>query len=179
MNAVVDQLRRDHLNCANLLYFVARQAEQGDRGDEIDLEALIEVVDYLSDYHAQHHHPLEDALCARMNLVRPGIAETITDLLSEHQETGTRLLQFKRLIASAIDRRELPSETLISAANILVQAEMQHMARENVRLFPEALSVLKFADWTLLEAAVPRPQAPFVGPTPAARFDNFRKLSAG
>ena len=175
-NGVIDLLRRDHLNIARLLSIIDEQAELAAAGDQVGLEALGEAIDYFADYPARHQHPLEDALCRRLKRARPAVARSIDLLLYEHVETASRLAQFKDLIVGVRQGRDVRCTAFASTAGVFVNAELEHMARENDQLFPAALAVLGPDDSTLLQEQIGRSQDPLFGIVTTPHFECLRQL---
>jgi hemerythrin-like domain-containing protein len=175
MNRVVARLREDHVNFSKLHNLITQQAELAAIGDQVDLELLTEAVEYLADYPAHHHHPLEDAVCERLKRARPAVSPSVEGLLREHIEISSILARFRQMIADVRNGQEVSCAAFASAAKSFVNAELEHMARENAELFPAALAILGPHDWILLEERVGPIQDPLFGPTAAAHLERLRQ----
>jgi hemerythrin-like domain-containing protein len=176
MTTVVDILRMDHVNLAKLLDFIAEQALLASTGGRADLEALLEAVEYLSDYPVRFHHPLENAICERVMQVRPAARDYAERFQREHVELDARLTDFRKFVAAAREGRDVSRKDFASAVDHFVKAERRHMASEEEELFPAAMAVLRAKDWALIRERAEEGRYPLFGQAPRASLARLSQL---
>lgn len=174
MNTVLEVLSSDHANFARLYKFIAGQAERAATGGQPDLEALVEAVEYLGDYPAHFHHPLENAICERIKQARPAVKAYAERLQHDHAELDLRLARFKKLMTDARQGREVAIADFVSAVNLFVEAERKHMESEDRELYPAAKAVLNAKDWAKIRERAASGRDPLFGPAPGAAFAHLR-----
>lgn len=180
MAAVLQALRREHANLAQLLELIDREL---DGREAPDLGLLRGVVDYFLTYPEQYHHPKEDliyrALCRR----DPALAPAIGDLVAEHEE----LTLATHELSDALDRARrhgANSETgMRRLGRAFVDFYRDHMIKEERGFFVEAERCFTAEEWRDLLAEIADPTDPVflerAGPAPAALPGRIRTFQAG
>ena len=175
MTEIIDILRHEHCNIERLLRVLERELSVFDRGDRPDYEVMLAVIDYFMDYPDSCHHPKEDLIVAEVKTRNPIAAATIGDLEAEHREGVKRLRQ----VAQAIERVLSDQDLLRNNVDVIVRGfinhERQHMAREELVVFPTALNVLQPADWADIALKLADRYDPLSEPGFEAKFDMLRR----
>ena len=151
MNPVLDTLCYDHANFAKLLNVIEHQTGAVAAGLGADVDVLAKALAYLEGYPALYHHPLEEALCARLRPARSVTSPDIDDIRRQHGAVRQRLERFKRHLDDLTQDRDGAADAFVTAAGEFVQAEWEHMELERCGLFPAAAAVLGEGDWAGLE----------------------------
>lgn len=154
MNPVLDTLCCDHANFAKLLNVIEHQSAAVEAGRAADVDVLSKALVYLEGYPVQHHHPLEEALCTRLQPVGVVTSPEIDDILRQHSQVRRRLDRFKQRLADLAQNRDGASDAFVAAAGAFVQAEWEHMELERCGLFRAAAAALSDDDWFGLEAGI-------------------------
>lgn len=163
MNPVLDTLCCDHANFGKLLNLLEEQAAAVKSGCAPDIAILEQVSAYLEGYPVEYHHPLEDALYARLKAAAPDCGAAIEDIERQHGEIRRRLQHFKDHLHRAKESGALARVTFAAVAYAFIDAEWAHMELEREVLFPTAMKVLRPEDWAWLESQVPRFHDPLFG----------------
>lgn len=163
MNPVLETLCSDHANFAKLMNVIEQQADLVSDGSPPDLDILHKVVTYLEGYPGRYHHPLEDALCARLQKALPVPDPDVDGVLLQHGEIRRRLLQFKEHLSDLNNGGSATHAKFVEFALAFIDAEWKHMELERTALFPTAMDALTLKDWSQLEASVPLFNDPLFG----------------
>lgn len=163
MNPVLETLCSDHANFAKLLNVIEQQAEAVSDGIAPDVDLLSKAVGYLEGYPGQYHHPLEDALCTRLQKSLPVPDPDVDGVLHQHHEIRQGLKRLKEELLALGNGDAAAPEKLAEVAFAFIDAEWKHMELERTALFPTAMDALTLKDWSQLEASVPLFHDPLFG----------------
>lgn len=147
MAAVMDVLRQEHRNIAQLLDAFERQIETVAGAADADYEVLRGIAEYFCDYPDRCHHPKENAVFEHLRNQDPEAAARVGDLAHEHRDCGARARRFRDNITALFHEAVLPRTTLVNAARSFIEAERDHMRMEEELFFPLAEQKLAAADW--------------------------------
>lgn len=169
MSQTMRRLRRDHANLSRLLTGLERQVAVMTRGDRPDWDIIQRILAYCLTYPDHHHHPLEDRLLARLQKKNPGAAAPFATLSAEHEELSAALRDFAAATEQVLQDATLPRAWFAGLAGKFVEAQRDHMRREEAGFFPNAERILEAADWAELDRnAASLPDDPLFD-TPTAR----------
>jgi hemerythrin-like domain-containing protein len=149
---LVETLYSEHRYIASLLDTLEHQAAKLKPGKIPDYHLLLEIIDYLTHYPDQYHHPREDLLFSRLLANDEKFKPRLERLQREHetlQYFSDRL--FQRLSQIAAGRRANRPELLDSINNYIV-GYRKHMDYESRDIFPEARGSLGATDLKKLNA---------------------------
>jgi hemerythrin-like domain-containing protein len=145
--AMIDSLREEHRNFAELLDVLEREIERTAVAGNPEWNVLHTIACYFCEYPDRSHHPREDAVFRRLQVKFPELAKLVGDLLKEHLEVRLRVQRFRDHIQSIFLEDVLPRERLIDSARAFIDAERRHMKREEEIFFPVAEKLLAEDDW--------------------------------
>ncbi len=152
MTDIIDTLREEHRNIAKLLDILQREIESAAVSSNPDWDVLQGIADYFCAYPDRCHHPKEDAIYRRLQAKFPGEAKSIGDLLREHQDVRSCVQRFRGQIQAIFLEDVLPRERLIGSARAFIDAERQHMMKEEEIFFPAAERFLVEEDWQWIKS---------------------------
>jgi hemerythrin-like domain-containing protein len=157
MEAVLQALRREHANLAQLLELVDRQL---DGREAPDLGLLRGILDYFLTYPEQYHHPKEDLIYRALCRHDPTLAPVIGDLVAEHEELAVATNE----LSDAVDRAcrdGAGSETgMRRLGRAFVDFYREHMIKEEREFFLEAERCFTAEEWRDLLAEISDPTDP-------------------
>jgi len=171
----VTQLRREHEQIRRVLSLLRREAAALERGDDIDLELMCDVLSYITDYPDRYHHPVEDLALLRL-VQRRYVARPVADELDlEHRTVRHHGSQLRQLLEGARADAIAPRAWIAIAAEQYAGTLDAHMRHEEYALFPLLEQHLRERDWEQIAKAL----APAVDPLLAAGVDSpFQRLRA-
>lgn len=174
MAPIISRLYADHRNMGELLEVLERQLCGPRSGEQPDYAIMLDIMRYATHYADLFHHPREDFIFDLLAGREPASADLVTECKREHRvlaDMGRRL--FERLWA-ARDGTAAAPESLGSETSAYVAALRRHMAREEEELFPLAQAVLREADGSGLERALPEREDPVFGRTVTHEYRTLR-----
>jgi len=148
------------------------------RGKRVDPQVFHAMLYYIDTFSERIHHPREDRFLFETVRRRSlGAEQLITELEKEHAIGEVSL----RRLAQSLNRYEEGGEKEFPAFEAEVKAFVQrydeHMRKEEERLFPLALELLKPADWERIDRAFEKNRDPLAGHD-AADFDKlFQRIA--
>jgi hemerythrin-like domain-containing protein len=128
-----------------------------------DWDVLHGIAKYFCDYPDRCHHPKEDAVFRQLQVKFPDEARSIGDLSREHKDVHSRVQRFRDHIQSIFRDAIVPRDGFIGAARTFVDAERQHMRKEEQIFFPLAEKLLVREDWQQVEAQLRAEHDPLFG----------------
>jgi len=166
----VKQLRQQHLRMQRLLGILVREAATLARAGHADLPLMSDVLHYLTEYPARHHHPVENLALWQLS-ERGVLARAAAEQLDyEHRAVryyGGELLQLlERALGGAFTSR-----AWIAMATQQYASELNaHMTHEERDLLPLLERELASADWEEIAQAAVAPADPRSGEHVDLRF---------
>lgn len=170
----LQQLWADHRVCAHLLRVFTAQLPAALSGDRIALGVMRDIVAREREYGDFVHHAREELMFGRMAARSASGAEAVQGLVREHEDIarkGTTVLE--SLEACLAGRAEDP-QLLRQRVEDYVDGLVNHMHKEEQRVFALAPQVLIAEDWRLVGAAFAGRTDPLAPPTTPA----YQSLSA-
>jgi len=181
---MIDQIsvwKAEHTNFRRLLDLLDVQVLRFHEGARPDYDLMLDIIYYLIHYPDRFHHPKEDAAVERLLQKAPESHALAAQLKHEHKviaDSGALLLsQLEGVLAGALIKRaavEAPAATYAFYYR-------QHMAQEEVNLFPLIQRSLDSKDWAGVDEAIPVQIDPLFGGHPEKRYVHLhqRIISAG
>lgn len=170
------QWHAEHVRFARLLDLLEEQVAAFHEGEQPDLDLMLDIVAYLSDYADRAHHPREDEAFARLIERDPGLRVPINRLLQEHRVIK---VAGEELVEHLEDMR---ADTMVQRATVEAAAAQylayyrHHQATEEREILPRAQRLLTAQDWKQVAAAVPAQDDPLFGDPPSADYRDLRQL---
>ena len=133
--ALLQELREDHRNMANILEMLDELVHQVEAGDDPDFGLLGEIMRYMIVYPDAIHHPKEDLMYSRLRERRPDLAEGLEDVEADHlaiAELGARLRDDVEAVNAGTAVRR---GTIIADADKYALRLRSHMQWEEQDLF--------------------------------------------
>ena len=160
MTTIIDILREEHRNIEKVLLVLEQELDVFDRREQPDYEVLQAVIGYFQDYPERCHHPKEDMVFAKLKARDPVAAESVGDLVAEHQEETKRLQRLAQAIESVLAGREMLRTSFDAIARNFIEHERSHIDMEERALFPAAVKALRPEDWAGIDARLNDKQDP-------------------
>ena len=168
MSEILNQLRREHADVAQLLRLVDKELGVFDEAGEPDYDLVLGVLDYCAEYPDRFHHPKEDLIYQKLLLRDPQAAEAVGDLEHEHRELAKLTAHFREAVDNVLNEAEIPRETVDHVARNFLGFYRSHIEKEDRLFFPAAERVLADEDWAEIDSHLHSPEDPlFGGETPA------------
>lgn len=146
MATPLDTLLEDHRNIARLLDALERHIGIFSEGGSPDYDVVAGAAAYFTDYPDLCHHPLEDAIAARMLAAYPAEAAAIADLAGEHKVAHERARRFRRTMHELLGETDIARDEVVTAARRFIAFQRRHMRMEEDFFFPLAERLLTPAD---------------------------------
>jgi hemerythrin-like domain-containing protein len=170
MHELLHQLSRDHANLARLLQVLERQLDDFHAGHEHDLDLLCELVEYLSSYEDQIHHPTEELVFARLGELA-GDRQALLDTLAEqHRSLAAMTKKFRDSLEAIMHEGVVLRQAVEDQGRAMVGLLREHMALEDREALPLAGRLLQAADWAWVLERAPKYNDPVFGNPDPARF---------
>jgi monoterpene epsilon-lactone hydrolase len=177
---VIETLYSEHGYFLSLLDTLEQEAEKLKPGRIPDYHLLLDIVDYLTHYPDQYHHPREDMLFAKMLSVDKSFKRYLERLEREHKTLRTYndklFAEFTRIAAGRrVDRPEL-----LRNLQRYISGYRQHIEFESKRIFPRAKGELSSAELNQLQVKTRYIDDPLFGGRLRNRFRRVgRSVQAG
>ncbi|MEQ8228527.1 MAG: hemerythrin domain-containing protein [Rhodospirillales bacterium] len=176
MSEIIAQLRDDHRNLARLLDLMAREIRRFETGERPDYELIESILEYVINFPDIFHHPLEDAVLARLKERDPETIEEIGDLHIEHEKLGRLTRRFAAAVRNVMQDETLPRDWFVGVASDYLSFQRNHMQMEEVVFFPAAFKTLTDSDWKEISNIQKRDSDPvFESESPVDKFHRLRE----
>lgn len=175
MTDVVFLLHLEHRNMLQLLEILERQVLALAVDGTGDIGMMRSIVDYYMTYPEYCHHPIEDAIFARLRQRDAAAAQPLGSLREDHMQLPDRIRALADHLADAADPSSPASLHVVKAAREFVSFYRHHIEREEVAFLPAALRVLSEDDWREIDFGVFDSVDPLFHETDERRFDALRR----
>jgi len=175
MPAVIDSIRKEHVNMAKLLTLLDRQFVIFDSGGSPDYELVSKVVEYLNDWSDRWHHPKEDLVLDKLRHRDAAAAEAVGDLEAGHEALEALTDRFQEVIREVLLGEELPRDQVSRLAADFINSQRRHMQGEETVFLPAAERALTTEDWADIAMRIGDPQDPLFGQSVEKRFERLRR----
>lgn len=147
---------------ARLLRYMENEIAEPTAGIAPNYELLLAILEYASNYADWVHHPVENAIQARLLKRAPKTVETCGDLAMEHRHLAALNHLLRTTIEMALDDPKRPPDSLVTIIRDYVDASRTHIRMEESRFFPAALAALDDDDWRAIVRDEPRAAEPLI-----------------
>ncbi|MCX2979799.1 cation-binding protein [Halieaceae bacterium IMCC14734] len=172
---VLATLYAEHRYMATLMKLLTEQLTALEHDEPVDAHVLYELMQYMSSFPDQYHHPREDMVYQRAAQLDPGLADSVDTLERDHDylaKVGSDTLAAIQNWRSGTK----PAKDIVAHGHEYVAALYRHMSGEEKIIFPHIERLLSDADWAELESEdLLAPVADPVFGTRVAR--EYRKLA--
>lgn len=175
MTRIVELLLDDHRNIKKLLYVLEQELNVFDHNDQPDYEILRAIIEYFQDYPEGYHHPKEDIVFEKLKLRDPAVAKRIGDVQEEHRIESERLQKFARAVDEVLAGREYLRQEFHNIVHDFIQHQREHMDKEELMLFPAAVSALLPEDWAEIDTRLNDRTDPLFDDTTQKNFDALQR----
>lgn len=152
MTRIIEILLEEHRNIKKLLHVLEQELDVFDHSDPPDYEILQAIIAYFQDYPESYHHPKEDMVFEKLKARDPAVAKRIGDVEDEHQVETKRLQNFAQAVEHVLAGREFLRQTFHDVVLDFIEHQRKHMDKEELMLFPAAVSALRPEDWADIDA---------------------------
>ncbi len=175
-NQVLKLLLEDHRTLSDVVEALESRLSGNSRRDPETLDLLANLIDYITEYPDQVHHPREDRIIER--LIDKGLTpseRTIVELtVAQHAELGAATARMAVDMDALLARESDAGEQLDHDTRAWLAMQKEHMRREEQQLFPVASRLFTAKDWAEIEASEPEVPDPLV----ESRQDRYASLLA-
>ena len=170
MSDIMDQLKADHRNIANLLDTLERQISVVRNEGVANFDLMHDIMTYMAHYPDHTHHPIEDLVFDKL-LEHDEDAESIVARLGrEHVALGEKGQRFLEMLRHVVDGAMVERDVLDNAGSDFVAFLRSHMEIEDRDAFPRAENTLTAEDWQAVADGFEARTDPVFGPVVAEEF---------
>ena len=177
----IEQLKLDHRKMTRLLDLVQSELESMRAGEPPDFDLLHSVMEYALHYPDICHHPKEDVIYRRLVRRDPSTEARVGDLAKEHAHLSDLTRKLAAALHNVAQDVEVPRAWLEGLVEDYLSANRRHMAMEEQRFFPLAMTALSDEDWDEIDAAAVTKDDPLFGGRLAGEYrglyDRIMRLS--
>ena len=149
------QLHLEHGRVGKLLDLVDRQLADIENLRPPNVPLLQLVLDYLSAYPDECHHPKEDLVYRMLASRYPDRARSLGPLVLEHEQLGRMTQDLRRALGTRMPQEHTsPTDEITERLREFVASYRRHMSMEEQHFFPVALQFLTRNDWAEIDFAV-------------------------
>ncbi|MEX0958875.1 MAG: hemerythrin domain-containing protein [Burkholderiales bacterium] len=151
MADLLNRWDKEHRNFSRLLDVFEVQLALLREDAEPNYELMLDIMDYLTGYSDQVHHPREDLIFAKVAEKLPSVGQAAEALLQQHREMAESGRDLHARLQSILNGGIESRESIEAAGRQYVAAFRSHMDREYRELFPAARKALSPAEWGQIE----------------------------
>lgn len=174
MPEVLDRLHKEHADLTRLLDLLDRQLALFTAGKPADYDTISAILQYCQEYPAAVHHPKEDLVYGRLRGRDPALAAEVGDLEEEHRDLAEMTLSLSSLIERALAEEPVNREQVHNLTRDFIHRYRDHIAREELHVFPAARQVLSENDWIEIDGQLGDRDDPLFGEVVADYFQSLR-----
>ena len=167
---IVDTLYSEHRYIQSLLDILDSQSEKLVPGKIPNYHLMLDVLDYLTHYPDQYHHPREDLLFGSLLRQDKGFRKHIERLEREHETVRTYNEQLFGELRAIASGRPVAQSQLRDTLQRYVNGYRKHMDFEAREVFPRASGKLSKSDLAKLDASTRYIDDPIFGGVVQKRF---------
>lgn len=170
MSALLNRLGEDHRHLARILGLLEGLLDRFHAGAEPDYELMAELMEYMTDYADQVHHPSEDLIFERLLESPEQGHDVLRRLMRQHESLAQLNRRFRESLEGIVHEEVLRREEVEQQGRELLSTLREHMRLEDNEAFPIAADTLSSADWADIEARAPDARDPVFGHADPERF---------
>ena len=175
MSDVIETLRRDHLNLAELLGMLEAQMTVFDEGGRPDDEWRAGIVYYCLNYPDLYHHPMEDRVLAKLREAAPEAAAKVGDLDARHKELGELTRRLSAALHQILNEAEVDRDAVVALSASFIEAYRGHINHEELYFFPAAEIALSDDDWEAVARSIADLDDPLFGEKVAEEYKRLHE----
>jgi hemerythrin-like domain-containing protein len=149
---ILETLYSEHRYISSLLDSLEQQAEKLKPGKVPDYYLLLEIIDYLTHYPDQYHHPREDLLFSGMLKNDSKFRAKLDRLEREHETLHSFTHELFNELTRVKEGRPVHRPELLRRISGYISGYRKHIDYENRQVFPRARGGLTAADLKKLNA---------------------------
>ena len=173
MSDTIRMLQIEHRNTARILSVLEDELASHEEGGGWDAAILRSALEYCTGYLDQCHHPIEDAVCRRLQERSPQVMQHAADLDAEHKRLSELTTSLHLLVNARADGSDC--DEVAAKLSTFVETYHAHMQLEERHFFPAALRELAPSDWWNLDFDVFDRADPLFDREKEAAFETLRK----
>lgn len=154
MSDTIAALTRDHANIAKLLDILESEFLAVEVGKTPDNPLMRDIMRYMGEHSDRFHHPKEDLIFAQLLKRDPSVRADVEELITEHVFIRLAGQEFIGLLHSSGTDSVDSREQLGKFGSRYIRSLREHMAKEELSLFPLADEVLTRKDWRVIDGAI-------------------------
>jgi hemerythrin-like domain-containing protein len=176
MSNVVLLLHADHRNVAKLLGLIQQQTMNMAQRAPVNYRLLQSILEYLSNYADQCHHPKEDLLYRKLLRRHPAMAGSLKDLVEEHEKIAQSTGDLMGAVCRSQGQGDLPApnERLADQLTAYMDLYRRHMLMEEQYFFAAALQRLSRDDFEEIDFTLFDRPDPLFDPESEKRYAELR-----
>ncbi len=147
MKPIIDKLHDDHINFIKLLEFLETQKNLLKSCQQIDIESILDAIQYMKEYPDLVHHPLENVVFKYFLADHDEVCDELKALLQEHDELPVLTDKLMEMLQSALAAVPQKREELCRYLEEYIVIQKEHMNKEESLAYPTIKSVLNDHDW--------------------------------
>ena len=163
LSGIIDTLYSEHRYIASLLDTLEKEVSRLKKGKVPDYHLLLEIVDYLTHYPGQYHHPREDLLFTKLLDRDPKFSKALARLEREHKTLAAYNDNLFSQLQAIVDGKPADRPELLSTFSSYLRGYRSHMEYESKEIFPRAKGKLSKADLKKLDAKTRHIDDPLFG----------------
>lgn len=163
MSEIIEQMQSEHANMSKVLLLLGQQLRILDEGGSADFTLMQDIVDYIMNYSDRVHHPKEDLIYKKLDTTHKELHETLEDLLHDHRDLANKTSQFANTLSEIILDAIIPRNAVVQQGREFIDANLQHIRREESIVFPLASQSLQQKDWTDIKKSMADKNDPLSG----------------
>ena len=102
-NVIQSRLSEDQRNVARLLRLMSRELDKVEKAEPANLELLQDIMQYMTTYPDQTHHPLEDAMYQQLRTRHPPAGTVAKRMFEEHLQLSDLASECLHVLQLAVD----------------------------------------------------------------------------
>jgi hemerythrin-like domain-containing protein len=169
-------LQLEHRTIGRLLALVELQQARIESGAEPDLPLLRLIFEYFLGYPDLCHHPKEDLVFRSLQKKDAVAAQTIGDLLHDHEQLAALTTRVAACIEGASEAGTLNARILPAQLAEFVREYRRHLEAEEWYFFPTVSKALDCDDWSVIDFQMFDQKDPLYDEDTEGRFIELRKL---
>lgn len=175
MSKLLERFAADHKRLKRLLFVLRAQLDRFDDDTDPDYERLLELLEYVSDYGDQWHHPAEDRAFALLDPARLNRSQSkaLDKVTQQHRELPRLARDVREDLEAVMRGMVIPRSKLEEDASSYLSQQIEHLALEDDILFPALAEQLDDEQWAALDKAMATPGDPLFDARDGARFDRL------
>ena len=174
----LDQLTEDHKNFTRVLGLLQRQLDELTSFNSPDYYLMLKIVQYFEEYPGRCHHPVEDALLSIYLKRSTDGADIIENLLKDHSGLEKITLDLRSQIEAILAGKKIDIEVFKHQLAGFLQRQQDHMAVEELKVFPLLRKVLNDGDWDTVKRRLALQKDPLFGSQVPHEYESlYRHIS--